>query len=64
MDSVYIIIKVYFKTHSSLLFQIWKKSALDHVSPGIILTGTQVAGRKSKIFFLSVVISQQQVEEE
>ena len=37
MDNVYRIIKVYFKTHSKLLFQIWKKYVLNPASPGITL---------------------------
>ena len=38
MGSVYKIIKIYFKTHSYLLFQIWQKSFLDPTSPGITLS--------------------------
>ena len=38
MDSIYRIIEDYFKTHSLLLFQIWKKSVLNPASPGITLS--------------------------
>ena len=37
MDSVYRTIKVYFKSHSYLLYQILQKSVLYPASPGITL---------------------------
>ena len=52
MDSVYGIVKVYFKIHSLLLFQIWKKSVLNPASPGITLKSCSYLDR-SPLFLLS-----------